>query len=572
MSPPSARAAISTSRTSPFRACSTAASIRPPAIGATLVSVDEASDRAASRRSRCPHRELPRGRGGRRVGGGEGVARARGDMDRVARAAWSRQPRALSSRRRRRARSGDCEPRAIGADRRRRSVRRGARGGAGVSNDDDGGDLLLAVSEPRVAGAVVRRRRRSRRRRHDLDVVAGHLRPARHAVARLRPRAREDARRLHGGVGIVRHERRRPCRGRRRAPLEDHRQAGARAVVASGRARLGSEGPAAAARPARGPRCRRPDRRVGHADVDSRQPPRRADPAGGAVSRAFPRTAGATPPRSSRTAIRPYPADHVRVLAHWMRDTPLNPSNLRAPGKPANVFAVESFTDEIAASLRVDALEFRVGAPDRSARARGADARVDGVRLAAAGRRPNPAGPVERPAASGAAWLTRATSRRRTTSRRSWRSRSTRESGAIAVRRVVCAHDCGLVVNPEALRNQIEGGIVQTLSRALHEEVQFDESRRHERRLGDVSDPEVPRGAGGRGDPGRAARPGVVGRGRSVDGAPSRRRSGTPCSTPPASACAGCRSPPRGSRPRWRAGSRSSHRFTSGDRRPQPTR
>ena len=55
----------------------------------------------------------------------------------------------------------------------------------------------------------------------------------------------------------------------------------------------------------------------------------------------------------------PYPVDHVRVLAHWMRDTPLNPSNLRAPGKPANVFAVESFTDEIAAALRADALAFR---------------------------------------------------------------------------------------------------------------------------------------------------------------------------------------------------------------------
>ena len=47
----------------------------------------------------------------------------------------------------------------------------------------------------------------------------------------------------------------------------------------------------------------------------------------------------------------------------------------------------------------------------------------------------------------------------------------------VAVRRVVCAHDCGLVVNPNALRNQIEGGIVQTIGRALHEEVQFDESR-----------------------------------------------------------------------------------------------
>jgi nicotinate dehydrogenase subunit B len=50
-------------------------------------------------------------------------------------------------------------------------------------------------------------------------------------------------------------------------------------------------------------------------------------------------------------------------------------------------------------------------------------------------------------------------------------------TGRVDVRRVVCAHDCGLVVNPDALRNQIEGGIVQTLSRALHEEVQFDQSR-----------------------------------------------------------------------------------------------
>jgi CO/xanthine dehydrogenase Mo-binding subunit len=45
------------------------------------------------------------------------------------------------------------------------------------------------------------------------------------------------------------------------------------------------------------------------------------------------------------------------------------------------------------------------------------------------------------------------------------------------VRRVTCAHDCGLIVNPDALRNQVEGLIVQTLSRTLHEEVKFDRSR-----------------------------------------------------------------------------------------------
>src|SRR5437588_7621509 len=52
-----------------------------------------------------------------------------------------------------------------------------------------------------------------------------------------------------------------------------------------------------------------------------------------------------------------------------------------------------------------------------------------------------------------------------------------RTTGQVTVRRVACAHDCGLIVNPDSLRNQIEGCIVQTLSRTLHEEVKFDRSR-----------------------------------------------------------------------------------------------
>ena len=49
-----------------------------------------------------------------------------------------------------------------------------------------------------------------------------------------------------------------------------------------------------------------------------------------------------------------------------------------------------------------------------------------------------------------------------------------RESGAIKVGRVVVAHDCGLVINPDGLKNQVEGNVVQSLSRTLHEEVTFD--------------------------------------------------------------------------------------------------
>ena len=171
----------------------------------------------------------------------------------------------------------------------------------------------------------------------------------------------------------------------------------------------------------------------------------------------------------------PYAADYVRVLAHWMRDTPLNPSNLRAPGKPANVFAVEGLTDEIAATLRVDALEFRVS--------RLTDPRALEVLTRASkafGWQPRPS---PKPAALANGLLVgRGMAYTRYKNAENYVAlfmdvAVEPATGRIIVRRVVCAHDCGLVVNPNALRNQIEGGIVQTLSRALHEEVQFDESR-----------------------------------------------------------------------------------------------
>lgn len=52
-----------------------------------------------------------------------------------------------------------------------------------------------------------------------------------------------------------------------------------------------------------------------------------------------------------------------------------------------------------------------------------------------------------------------------------------RRSGVVRVQRVTIAQDCGLVVNPGAVRNQIEGGVIQSISRALKEEVKFDRSR-----------------------------------------------------------------------------------------------
>jgi len=44
----------------------------------------------------------------------------------------------------------------------------------------------------------------------------------------------------------------------------------------------------------------------------------------------------------------------------------------------------------------------------------------------------------------------------------------------VTVKRVIMSHDCGLIINPDGLKNQIEGNIIQSVSRALLEEVKFD--------------------------------------------------------------------------------------------------
>ena len=72
-----------------------------------------------------------------------------------------------------------------------------------------------------------------------------------------------------------------------------------------------------------------------------------------------------------QNADPPYAADNVQVLVHWLKDAPLRTAPIRSPGKPANCFAVESFTDELAAAAGLDPIEFRLRGLDRCARHRG---------------------------------------------------------------------------------------------------------------------------------------------------------------------------------------------------------
>jgi nicotinate dehydrogenase subunit B len=177
----------------------------------------------------------------------------------------------------------------------------------------------------------------------------------------------------------------------------------------------------------------------------------------------------------TQNADPPYAVPNVRVVAHHLKGTPLRLSNLRAPGKVGNAFAAESFADELAVAAGMDAVAFRRrGLTDPRALA------VLDRATTMFGWQPRPSPNPRR--SQGGLLIGRGFAYVRYKQAENYVAIAMEvavdsATGKIAVRRVACAHDCGLIVNPDGLRNQVEGNIVQTLSRALHEEVQFDRSK-----------------------------------------------------------------------------------------------
>jgi CO/xanthine dehydrogenase Mo-binding subunit len=164
-----------------------------------------------------------------------------------------------------------------------------------------------------------------------------------------------------------------------------------------------------------------------------------------------------------RNAPTNYNFAHQRVVAHWLAGSLLRTSSMRTLGGAANTFANESFMDELAAAAQIDPLEFRLRHLT--------DPRAVAVLQAAAQQSgwgtPLPAG-VGRGLAfaqyeNEVAYVATVA-----------QVHVEPLSGAIRVQRIVTAHDCGLIINPDGLRNQIEGNVLQSLSRALYEEVTFD--------------------------------------------------------------------------------------------------
>lgn len=157
----------------------------------------------------------------------------------------------------------------------------------------------------------------------------------------------------------------------------------------------------------------------------------------------------------------------------WVQNlmTPLRTNNLRAPGSAGRCFGSETFLDELASQLGIDPIQFRL-------RHFGNDQRKIEALLAAAKK----AGWKERASPAPASSGSIATGRGVAVSNREDSMIAAvaevevdKSSGKVRVKRIVVAHDCGLIANPNGVENQIEGNVIQGVSRTLLEEVKFDE-------------------------------------------------------------------------------------------------
>jgi CO/xanthine dehydrogenase Mo-binding subunit len=191
-----------------------------------------------------------------------------------------------------------------------------------------------------------------------------------------------------------------------------------------------------------------------------------------------------TPARGSSGApAEMYGIPNRRIAQHVVSlpliwETPLRTGNLRDPNGPQTAFASESFVDELAAAAKADPIEFRVRLVSAAQEDSGfKKARSLTVLKAAAEAYGWDTRPSPRPAASGNILTGRGVgyaARSQTVVAQIVEVEVNRTTGRVWAKRIVCAHDCGLVVNPAALRTTLEAGSLYGLSRALYEEVTFD--------------------------------------------------------------------------------------------------
>jgi len=172
-----------------------------------------------------------------------------------------------------------------------------------------------------------------------------------------------------------------------------------------------------------------------------------------------------------RNSAIPYKIPNVRTVCHRLESTPFRPSWIRAPGRMQNTYANECFLDELAAEAQIDPLEFRLKYLNDN---RGIELLDRLAKLAKWEKRASPKGDR-----SGSLLKGRGISYTKYELDRTYvgavaEVEVDRSTGKIRVPRFYIVHDCGQIINPDGVKNQIDGNVIQTVSRTLIEEVKFD--------------------------------------------------------------------------------------------------
>jgi nicotinate dehydrogenase subunit B len=171
----------------------------------------------------------------------------------------------------------------------------------------------------------------------------------------------------------------------------------------------------------------------------------------------------------------PYKFPNIRAVCHRLETTPFRPSWIRTPGRMQNTFANECFMDELAVAAGADPIEFRRKYLDPNDK-RGLEVLDRAAALAKWDKRPSPKGAPEGDVVTGRGVTYCKYELVRTYIAAVAEVEVKRSTGEIRCTRFYLAHDCGQIINPDGLKNQIEGNVIQTVSRTLKEELKFSRS------------------------------------------------------------------------------------------------
>jgi CO/xanthine dehydrogenase Mo-binding subunit len=170
-----------------------------------------------------------------------------------------------------------------------------------------------------------------------------------------------------------------------------------------------------------------------------------------------------------------YKFPNIRTLCHRLETTPFRPSWIRTPGRMQNTFANECFFDELAAAAGADPIAFRRKYLDPNDK-RGLEVLDRVAALAKWDKRPSPKSAGADDVVTGRGVTYCKYELVRTYIAAVAEVEVKRSTGEIRCTRFYLAHDCGQIINPDGLKNQIEGNVMQTASRTLKEELKFSRS------------------------------------------------------------------------------------------------